>query len=78
MLAKNLNRAFIDLDEQTKQAAGKDIAELMAEKGEAIFRDMESVELKRIISNPDSVIALGGGTLLRNENRAYVEVRTLR
>jgi 3-dehydroquinate synthase len=73
VLAKNLNLAFVDLDDQAKQAAGMDIQQVMAEKGEEGFRDLESAELKRIMLNPDSVVALGGGTLLRDENRAYVE-----
>ena len=39
ILAKNLNLAFVDLDDRTKQAAGMDISQLMAERGEAGFRD---------------------------------------
>jgi shikimate kinase/3-dehydroquinate synthase len=69
ILAKNLGLNFIDLDDRTKAAAGMDIPQLMAERGEAGFRDLESHELERLEGMPDSVIALGGGTLLREKNR---------
>jgi shikimate kinase/3-dehydroquinate synthase len=73
VLAKNLNLAFIDLDELIKQATGMDIPQLMDEKGEAGFREIESAELNRINLNQDSVVALGGGTLLRGDNRFFAE-----
>ena len=73
VLAENLNLPFVDLDALTKQAAGADISQIMADRGEAGFRDIESAELTRILSNPDSVVALGSGTLLRVENRKSAE-----
>ena len=45
----------------------------MAQQGEIAYRDMETAALKQIINNKESVIALGGGALLREENRALVE-----
>ena len=73
ILAKNLNLPFIDLDNNIELAAGMDVYRIMVERGEATFRDIESAELKRIGLKPASVVALGGGTLLRDENLAYVE-----
>ncbi|NJC95810.1 MAG: 3-dehydroquinate synthase, partial [Anaerolineae bacterium] len=43
------------------------------EKGEQAFRDLETAALKALINERNSVIALGGGALLRNENRAFAE-----
>jgi 3-dehydroquinate synthase len=72
-LAKNLSLPFVDLDERIKQVAGSDISHLMSERGVQGFRDNESNELNRIMLKPDSVIALGGGALLRDENRSSAE-----
>ena len=47
-----------------------DIPQVMAERGEAGFRELESAQFERLGMDSDSVVALGGGTLLRDENRA--------
>ena len=73
ILAEKLELKFIDLDDRTEKAAGMDIPQLMKERGEAAFRDIESSEFQRLTSAPDSVVALGGGTLLRSENRTCAE-----
>jgi shikimate kinase / 3-dehydroquinate synthase len=73
ILAENLNLEFVDLDDRTKQAAGMEIPQLMSERGLAGFRDLESAEFERLKLGSDSVVALGGGTLLRNENRSCAE-----
>jgi 3-dehydroquinate synthase len=45
----------------------------MSEQGEPIFRDLETAALEEAVSGAASVIALGGGTLLRDSNRACAE-----
>ena len=73
ILAGNLNLPFVDLDDRARQAAGMDIPQVMAERGEAGFRELESAQFERLGMDSDSVVALGGGTLLRDENRARAE-----
>jgi shikimate kinase / 3-dehydroquinate synthase len=73
VLAEKLNLPLVELDDLTKQAAGADISHIMADQGEAGLRDLESAELTRILSKPDSVVVLGGGALLREENRKSAE-----
>jgi len=73
ILAENLNLPFIDLDDRTKQAAGMDISQVMDERGEAGFRELETTEFERLHVDSDSVVALGGGTLLRDGNRSCAE-----
>jgi len=73
ILAENLNLPFVDLDDRTRQAVGMDIPQVMAERGEPGFRDLEFVELEWLSKDADSVVALGGGTLLRNENLKRAE-----
>ena len=73
LLADALDRRFIDLDAEIERMAGRGIPEIMAELGEAVFRDLETAALKSAASGPEAVIALGGGALLRDENRALAE-----
>ena len=73
LLADSLNLPFFDLDNEIEKMAGKTIAEIMAEQGEPVFRELESDELEKVSSWPASVTALGGGALLRETNRAWAE-----
>jgi 3-dehydroquinate synthase len=73
ILARNLNLPFVDSDQVIEANAGMAIFEIIAQQGEQACRDLETAALKQIISDKESVIALGGGALLREENRALVE-----
>lgn len=73
ILARNLNLPFIDSDDVIETNAGMSIFQIMSERGEPAGRDLETAALHQIINGTDSVIALGGGALLRGENRALVE-----
>lgn len=73
ILACNLNLPFVDSDQVIEINAGKSIPKLMEEQGETKVRDLETAALKQILGHEESVIALGGGALLREENRAFVE-----
>jgi shikimate kinase/3-dehydroquinate synthase len=73
VLARNLNLPFLDSDQVIETNAGMSISQIIAQQGEMACRDMETAALKQIINNKESVIALGGGALLREENRALVE-----
>ncbi len=66
-LSKLLNYNFIDLDEEIIRITKTTIPELF-KYGEYYFRDLESKTLKEIIHNSDTVLSLGGGTLLRKDN----------
>jgi 3-dehydroquinate synthase len=73
LLAENLDLPFLDLDAHIERTAGQDIPSIMAERGEPFFRDLESDSLKAAVAGPEAVVALGGGALLRTENRALTE-----
>src|SRR6266498_4176801 len=73
ILARNLGLPFIDSNEVIETNAGLSIFQIMAERGEPAGRDLETAALKEIINEKESVIALGGGALLRDENRSLVE-----
>ncbi len=77
ILARQLKLPFVDLDHVIESNAGKSIVRIMGEQGEDTFRDLESETLKDAVgqasSATDKVIALGGGALLREENRKIAE-----
>jgi 3-dehydroquinate synthase len=80
-IARNLNLPFIDLDRVIETNAGMAIPHIMEQQSESAFRDLESAALKEVTLTPkpspagggESVIALGGGALLRDENRVFAE-----
>jgi shikimate kinase / 3-dehydroquinate synthase len=72
-LAERLHLPFVDLDLEIEKSAGKTIPQIMKEQGESKFRDLETEVLKQIANESPRVIALGGGVLLREENRHYAE-----
>ncbi len=72
-LAHNLKLPFIDLDRVIETNAGKSIPQIMEKQGELAFRDLESAALKKLLHEKESIVALGGGALLRDENRNFVE-----
>ena len=78
ILAEKTNSRFIDLDAVIEAKAGMPISEIFASSGEAAFREMESASLLETIAQlqrdcESCVVSLGGGTLLRQENRLSCE-----
>jgi shikimate kinase len=67
LLAKRLGIAFWDTDRIVEAEYGP-IPDLFAGKGEAFFRDLEAEAIERVCSGPVSVIATGGGAVLRPSN----------
>ncbi|MBI4259255.1 MAG: shikimate kinase [Actinobacteria bacterium] len=72
VLARRLRRPFVDLDRAVEEAAGRSIAEVFAEGGEEGFRDRESAALRAAAAGPASVVACGGGAVLRPGNRGLM------
>ncbi len=72
ILAKKLNRDFKDSDHFIEQRTGVDIARIFDIEGETGFRDRESKALKTLLSQHNRVVATGGGSVLRLENRALL------
>lgn len=72
-LARNLKFPFIDLDRVIETDTGMSIPQIMEQQGESTFRDLETAALKGLINEKESIVALGGGALLRNENRTFAE-----
>lgn len=68
-LAGKLGYGALDLDFEIERAARKKISDIFAEAGEEAFRDLETQTLRALGGLQRMVIATGGGTPLRAENR---------
>jgi shikimate kinase len=71
-LAQRLGYDSIDADEAIERRAGKTIAAIFAEDGEAFFRDLESQLVTELTDLRRTVVALGGGAVLRDVNRSAI------
>jgi shikimate kinase len=69
MLARRRAMGSVDLDRVIERRAGATAAELFADHGERVFRDLESTVLVELLDGEPTVIATGGGVVLRAENR---------
>jgi shikimate kinase len=70
LLAGQTNREFIDVDLHIEARSGRSIDEIFAELGEPIFRDWEERTLAELLEQfPEAIIATGGGSVLREQNR---------
>jgi shikimate kinase len=62
-----------DLDRTIEHYSGKSIWELIWTEGEARYRDLERLYLRRLLAaEPRGVITLGDGTLIDDDNRGRV------
>lgn len=70
VLAEQLNRPFIDLDEYIEKKTKRSINDIFSIDGEQVFREIETKFLKQLIdqSKEASVVSTGGGTPCFNNN----------
>ncbi|MCX7700057.1 MAG: shikimate kinase [Gemmataceae bacterium] len=73
LLAKRLNWAFFDTDEEVERRTGLTIREVFSQKGEAVFRELESEVLLSMSRQTPAVIATGGGIVLSESNRQLLK-----
>src|SRR5918999_2808414 len=73
LLARALSLEFVDLDRAIVKSAGKGIPQIFAEHGEKHFRDLEHEALLQALDGgTPSVVACGGGTVVRPDNRTLL------
>jgi 3-dehydroquinate synthase len=72
VLAARLGREFIDVDVVIEAEAGKRVADIFAEEGEATFRTLEARAIERLQGRRGVVIATGGGAILNPRNLAVL------
>lgn len=69
LLGEALGRPFVDLDAEIERVAGMPIPEIFRTRGEAGFREIEAEAAMTASRGRGTVIATGGGTVLREANR---------
>ncbi len=72
LISKKLGRDVLDTDAMIVEKQGCTIPEIFASKGEGYFRDIESLCIKEACVSEITVIATGGGAVLREENRRNI------
>ena len=63
-LAELLGGCLVDTDDEIVKRAGKSIAEIFADEGEATFRRMERETVMRVMADGPAVVSVGGGAVL--------------
>lgn len=67
-LSELLSLPTVDTDEMVEEAAGRTIPDIFASDGEKAFRDMETAAARKAAALDGTIIATGGGMILRQEN----------
>ncbi len=76
MLASSLGREFADTDEIITRESGREISDIFAADGEEAFRALEHSVIAREAKKSSLVIATGGGSVLRAENREAMRMNS--
>ena len=71
-LARRLGWDWIDADVEIERRAGKSIAAIFADSGEPAFRELEAAVVADLSRRDRAVLALGGGAVLRDDNRQAI------
>lgn len=68
ILARRMNREFIDTDELVTERLKMSIPEIFTSEGEGRFRRAEREVIGSLVATPPAVVALGGGAIADHEN----------
>ena len=68
-LARQLAWRFVDSDHEIEHRIGGSIRTYFERQGEAAFRDLEQQTIAALSGQAGTVLATGGGTVLREANR---------
>jgi len=68
LLAAQLNKEFIEMDEVIETRQGKKIVDIFAQDGEAAFRELEKKLLEELSEQEDLVVSCGGGLICSEDN----------
>ena len=67
------DNSFIDTDTEIEEDQGCSVTDIFKYGGEECFRDMETRQLEKLKSVDNSVIATGGGIILRRQNQRMLQ-----
>lgn len=72
-LAKSIKLPFYDTDKAIEESTGVDIPTIFEFEGEEGFREREQKMLQQLTQLKGVILATGGGTVLREENRKLLQ-----
>ncbi|HLL91242.1 MAG TPA: shikimate kinase [Tepidisphaeraceae bacterium] len=72
-LADRLWQSFVDADAEVVKRANMTIRQIFEQCGEPHFRDLESQVVADLAKLQEHVVALGGGAVLREQNRQAIQ-----
>jgi shikimate kinase len=75
-LARSLGLSFFDSDHEIERRIGCSIRVFFEREGEASFRDIEEQVIAELCGRAGSVLATGGGTVVREANRDALRAST--
>ena len=73
LVAERLGRPFLDLDAVIAEREGASVADIFSARGESGFREAEHAALVALVEQAPSVVATGGGAVLREDNQALLK-----
>lgn len=68
ILARKLNKEFLEMDEEIEKEEHKKITGIFADSGEAYFRKLEKNMLEKICRRQNLVVSGGGGVVCSPDN----------
>ncbi|MDG2380215.1 MAG: shikimate kinase [Pirellulaceae bacterium] len=74
LLAERLGWRCVDTDAEVESLVGRPIRQIFDDEGEPRFRDLESQVVAQMARQHKLILALGGGTIIRPENRQILQV----
>lgn len=75
--AETLSKRFVDVDKEIEKKTGQPVPEYFRSRGEAAFREVESLVIRELGKEGGCVLATGGGAVLREENYAPLKQNAL-
>lgn len=74
-LARHLGQRFVDSDHEIEARLGMSVRAYFEQHGESAFRDLEEQVIDELSQQTGTVLATGGGVLLRPANRERLQAR---
>lgn len=65
LLAKRLDRPFVDTDASVERRAGRAISDIFVQDGETVFRELEREAVLDALAGAPGVVSLGGGAVMQ-------------
>ena len=71
LLSRSLDLKFVDVDQVIQKEEDETINGIFKKKGEAYFREIESITLKKI--KDYAIVSCGGGIIKKENNRKFLK-----